>query len=156
VLLGLPLAVHSQHWARRAVEGLPLVGRLILRMVPPRSARSLLVGFLLSLVTQVLALLANYLLLHSLAPAVSVLSVFSVVPFAMLLCYIPLTPAAIGQRELLFVYFLGLVSVTPETAVATSLLSFAVGLMLCVCGGVVHLLERLLHWDQTSASGEER
>jgi hypothetical protein len=62
-------------------------------------------------------------------------------PLVVFLTYFPITPAAVGQRELVYVQALGNVGVSAEAAVSTSLIVFAALLFAAGVGGVLYLLE---------------
>jgi uncharacterized membrane protein YbhN (UPF0104 family) len=68
-------------------------------------------------------------------------ALFVVLPALILLTYVPITPGAVGQRELVYVHLLGAVAVKPEQAVALSLLVLGSNLAVAALGGGVHLVE---------------
>jgi len=144
----LPLAVPPERRRR-----LPLLGALLGRIPPPRTAGPLLLGLVLSLFTQGAPILCVHLILRELAPGATLLLCAQMVPFVLLLTFIPLTPAGIGQRELLYVYFLGLGGVRAEAAITLSLVVFALGLSIAALGGGYQLLER---WTRRRAGGSSR
>lgn len=131
----------------RQVRSIPLLGPLVLRIPPARSLRALGVALALSLVTQGLAISTYFLIGWTLTPDVGLLSYARVVPLLMLLTAIPVTPVGLGQRELLAVYFFGLLGAGAEEAVAISLLYFGTVLWISGLGGAVHLVERLAGWE---------
>lgn len=142
VFLLVPYALRrSEAWRARAAS-VPLVGRLVTRIPPAHSAPGLLAAVALSVATQALAVGVIALLGGAVHPAATARACARVVPLIILLGYIPLTPAGVGQRELLSVYFFGLVGVPGEPALAISLLGTSLMLSNVALGGVVHLVER--------------
>jgi len=142
-VLGMPALLASMPALRARVERLPLVGRILIRVAPPRSALGIVVAVLLSLFTQGLVALAIAVIVRALAPEVSMLALGCTLPVAILLMYLPLTPGAIGQREAVFVYLLSTIGVPAATALASSLLYFVLSLGIAATGGLCLLGERL-------------
>lgn len=148
VFLLFPYIVSKRERWRELVGSIPLVGKLATSIPPARSIWALLLGLVFSLGTQLLAILTVYLIGRSIIPTAGLMVYARVVPFVMLLTAIPLTPMALGQRELLSVYFFGLAGISPEQSVAISLLTFGVSIEICGIGGLCHLVERLAGWEK--------
>ena len=118
-----------------------LVDGILRRVSAPASAGGLVTGVMLSLVTQGVTMLQIIVLLADLAPDAHVASVAEVLPALILLTYIPVTPAAVGQRELVFVHVLGTAGVPAESAIGASLLVFAMLAIASALGGLVYAFE---------------
>jgi glycosyltransferase 2 family protein len=135
------------YWTRRwprlaaAIGRVPLLGRAALKIPAARRISGLLVAVALSLVTQLCGVFSSYLLARRISRTATMLACLRIMPFVYLLAYFPITPAGIGQRELLYVYFWGTVGMGAEEAVALSLASFAIGVIYAVSGGLLCLLE---------------
>jgi uncharacterized membrane protein YbhN (UPF0104 family) len=127
------------------------VDAVIRKLPTPKSPSGIVAAVLISLVTQGLPAAQILILTSVLAPSVDLASVMLVLPAIILLTYIPITPAAVGQRELVYVHVLGRVGVSPEAAVAASLLVLAGALVLTLVGGGVHLLELVFGWPTAKA-----
>jgi len=124
--------------ARRVGRRLP--GRLgTLASELPQMARPFLaVGVLgLSLLTHLTAALSGWILVASLAPAVTAGEALVLVPLAMLSVYFP-TVAGLGVREAAFVVLFGLVGVPAADATAASLSYLGVQLLVAATGGLLH------------------
>ena len=155
VFLLAPYVIHKHPRWREALAAVPVLGGAALRIPPARSVGPLLWALLLSMGTQGLAILSIYLIGWSLTPEAGFLAYARVVPFIMLLSAVPLTPMGLGQREMLSVYFFGLIGVPAEKAVAISLMFFGVFIAVCVLGGLCHLVERLAGWETTPPDSEK-
>jgi uncharacterized membrane protein YbhN (UPF0104 family) len=144
VFLALPHALRRHEAWRDRVAAIPVLGGMIRRIPPARSVAGIALAVALSVVTQGLAVCAICVLAASVHPAGTLTDFVRVVPLIVLLSYIPLTPAGVGQQELVSLYFFGLVGVPGESAVAISLLRLCLGLTIVLLGGVTHLAERVL------------
>lgn len=151
---GLAAVVFFSPGLYRRLKPEPPEGRLlaradgILRSLPsPKSSSGISVAVLLSLVTQSMPVGQLLVLSAVMAPEVSPSSVMLVLPAIILLTYVPITPAAVGQRELVYVHLLGTVGVAPEAAVGISLLVLAGMLVATLVGGAVHFVELTLGWE---------
>jgi uncharacterized protein (TIRG00374 family) len=121
--------------ARRATQALGRVPR-------PRSPRGLAVGVLLSVLSQGLAVLSFSLCVLAVAPDADLRLVLRAIPAIMMLSFIQITPGAIGQRESLYVLFLGPAGLPAERALGAALLVLAVVVLIALVGGAVFLVER--------------
>ncbi len=130
----------SERW-RRGVLRVPVLGKLLARLPAPRSLAPVLVGVALSVLTQLVVIAYTFLVARGPAPHAGFGLFCQVVPFIMLLSYIPITPAAIGQRDMVALYFFGLVSIPREAALTISFLAFLVVIAVAALGGLVHLFE---------------
>jgi uncharacterized membrane protein YbhN (UPF0104 family) len=122
-------------------RALALVDGIVRGVSAPASAGGLVTAVMLSLVTQGVTMLQVIVLLAELAPDAHVASVAEVLPGLILLTYIPVTPAAVGQRELVFVHLLGNAGVPAESAMGASLLVFAMLAIASALGGLVYAFE---------------
>jgi uncharacterized membrane protein YbhN (UPF0104 family) len=97
----------------------------------------------LSVLSQLLAVLASHVLVRALAPQVTLVDSLAAVPLAMLSLYIPVSVAGLGVREAAFVVLFARAGVSAADATAASL-AFMAALMVCgLFGGLVHLLRPL-------------
>lgn len=142
VALGLPQLLASRSALRAKVAKLPLVGPKIVSIAPIGRPRGLLYAVAVSVGTQGAAVLSVLSLLVPLAPAADVSGCFRVAPLVILLVFVPLTPGGVGQREAVFMQLFGLVGAPPSAAVAASIGSFALGLVVAALGGARLLWER--------------
>lgn len=114
----------------------------ILRRIPaPKSPAGVGAAVLLSLLTQGTMLFQTFWLVQYLAPEAAMSTVLLVLPALIVLTYVPVTPGALGQRELVYVKVLGIARVSPEHAVAAAFVVFANSMLLVVVGGLIHLAE---------------
>ncbi len=157
LLLGLPWILGptaTRRGWRARVARLPLLGR-VLGWLPPTSAGAVLAALGLSIANQLLTVLAIALLARPLSPLATLLACGRAVPLILLLIYVPLTPAGIGQRELLFATFFGLVGVPAPAAVAMAWLNFSISIAIALLGAGCRLGELALHRGATE-KGEQR
>lgn len=152
ILLGLPVGVERRPALRRAVERVPLAGGLVLRIPAAHSARPLFGAIVLSLFTQGFAVLAIVLLTRPLVTESQLAACLPVIPLAILLAYVPLTPGGVMQREAVFALLYGLAAVPTSSAVAVSLLLFAIQLAIAGLGGAVHALEGAFGWESNAST----
>ncbi len=148
VLLAGPWILARHTKLRGLVGRVPVVGTVVLRIPPARSAGGLLVAVLQSVATQSFGMLSVAIMVQALAPGVTLLTCARVVPAIILATYIPLTPGGVGQREFVFQYMLGLVGVAPAAAIATSLLFFSLMIGMAALGGLCLLAERVLGLEE--------
>lgn len=144
VLFVFPYAIERYPTLRRNLGRLPVFGKVALGIPKPRSALGLAKAVLLSLATQGASLLGITLLTRPLVEASQLVGCVQVMPLAILLTYIPLTPGGIAQREAIYAYLYAFAGVAPAVAVAVSLLFFAAQMAMAAIGGLVHLGEKLL------------
>jgi glycosyltransferase 2 family protein len=125
---------------RDRVARVPFVGRIFVALPPAPPAGRLFGAVALSFATQGSAIVAVSTILRAFAP-VSVADCVRIVPLCIILTVVPITPGAIGQREGVFVYLLGLLGVAASASVATSVLVLTLMLMTALLGGLVYLFE---------------
>jgi uncharacterized membrane protein YbhN (UPF0104 family) len=129
--------------ARRArVAAIPLVGPRIAAIAPMRRPAALAPALALSLASQSAIIVAIVILIVAVAPGTPLLASLRVTPLLVLLMFVPVTPAGVGQREALFVELFGRVGVATDAALAASLALFVAGLGIAALGGLVLLVER--------------
>jgi glycosyltransferase 2 family protein len=114
-----------------------------------RSSWTALLGVaLLSLVMQLLGVIAAYVTGRALGLDLGLQPYLVVLPIAWLLGMIPLTPNGVGTREAVSVVLLGAVGVPAAAAVAFSLLSFALTVTFALMGALVHLMVTVMEKDR--------
>jgi glycosyltransferase 2 family protein len=96
---------------------------------------------LLSLGTQICALVLVWLIMHALDPSVSPLGVMVVTPVVLLLLVLPISIAGWGLREGLFVVGFGLLHVREDVALATSIIFGLLILLAGLVGGPFWIVE---------------
>jgi uncharacterized membrane protein YbhN (UPF0104 family) len=118
-----------------------VAGALILKLPPPPNARVLFGAVLLSCGTQLGAGAAMYALMLPLGadPA----RALEVIPPAILLTFIPITPGGFGQRELVFAWLFAGAGLGREASVTVGVLTLALTLALAALGAAVHAWERV-------------
>lgn len=144
VLFLFPHAVERYPALARILARIPVVGSVALGIPKPRSVLGLGKAVLLSLFTQGAALLGIILLTRPLVESSQLAGCIQVMPLAILLTYIPLTPGGIAQREAIYAYLFAFAGVAPAIAVAVSLLFFAAQMAMAALGGLVHFGEKLM------------
>jgi uncharacterized membrane protein YbhN (UPF0104 family) len=141
VALGLGLIGRSPR-LQAALERAPRPIRALAALRPPRSRWRLLAALFSSLLTQGAVVLALVLVVLAVYPALELGPALSLAPWIVLLIFVPITPAGIGQRELVFVELWSLAGVPRNAALGASLLYLAIGLIYAGIGGLLLLLER--------------
>ncbi len=126
-------------WLRRGPR--PIASLLQLRR--PKHPCLLLLGSLISLVTQGAILVSLLVLLRAVDPSADVQRALPVAPWVILLIFAPITPMGLGQRELVFVELWSLVGISREAALGASVLALTVTLVYSLLGGLVLVGERL-------------
>jgi uncharacterized membrane protein YbhN (UPF0104 family) len=149
-LLALSLVATRSTALARRLGSLPLVGPRLGALTPPSRPRDLAAAMLVSLVTQVSSIASLAVVVRALAPAAAPRAVLAVSPAVVLLTFVPLTPAGIGQREAVFSMVYAQAGVEAAVAVAASLTTFSIGLLFPLVGGVLALNEYL----RAAARGE--
>lgn len=144
VLFLIPHAVERSPALARMLARIPVLGAMVLGIPKPRSVLGLGKAVLLSLFTQGAALSGIILLTRPLVESTQLAGCIQVMPLAILLTYIPLTPGGIAQREAIYAYLFAFAGVAPAIAVAVSLLFFAAQMAMAALGGLVHFAEKLL------------
>jgi hypothetical protein len=142
LVLGLPWAMARRAGLRAAILRLPGVGAWLARIPAPRALSGLVAAVALSLLTQGFVMAAMGTLARAFAPALTVAACARVTPPIVLLGYIPLAPAGLGQREALYTYFFGLAGVPPGAAVAASLAFLSTVGVHAAVGGLLWLADR--------------
>ncbi|MGZ5966892.1 MAG: lysylphosphatidylglycerol synthase transmembrane domain-containing protein, partial [Polyangiales bacterium] len=84
------------------VARVPLVRTIAARIGPPARLDRLMLSFVLSVATQLTIATSIALLVHAVAPSASWSTIAQLSPYVVLLVFVPVTPAAVGQRELAF------------------------------------------------------
>jgi len=126
----------------RFIQRLPIVGRPLSAIPAPNGILGPIAAVFLSIASQLCVVGTAAALIAPLAPQATLGVCARVVPAIILVTYIPVTPGALGQREIAFVQFFGREGVDPAAAVAASILMFSVMLLLSLVGGIVLALER--------------
>lgn len=103
---------------------------------------ALLNTFLISAALQVNVLIYYYILSLSLGLDVSIFYFFCIIPVVLVVLQLPVSINGIGVRESLYVFFLGLVSVSGPKAIAFSWIDFGMTIAMGIAGGVVFGLRR--------------
>jgi hypothetical protein len=124
-------------WAAAGKRRALLVERLYSERKPPSS---LLAPLALSAIFQGAIVLASLLLCGALGISVGYVELLWVVAVVSLLQSLPISVAGLGVREGAFVYLLHILNVPSADALALSLLTFGVQVLLALAGGVVQLL----------------
>lgn len=148
--LGVPFLSAAHPEFRRRIETLPVIGARLAILRPAKRVSDLLLAVALSVGTQTFVIGAILSLVFSLAPGTSLPLAIRVAPAVVLLTFVPITPAAIGQREALFTEFFALAGVAPASAVAAAILWFGVQLTMSALGGTLLLWER---WSNIRSNG---
>lgn len=125
------------------VSRIPGLGKLVLGIPKPLSMTGLGKAVALSLLTQGFAIASLILLTRPLVEDAQLIACIQLMPLAILLTYLPITPGGIAQREAIFAYLFAFAGVEAGVAVAVSLLFFAAQMAIAACGGLVHLAERI-------------
>lgn len=141
LLLAVPRLLEAGPKRRELVARIPLLGAVMLRIPPPRSWSALVIATGLSVLVQAFAIAATYWLARPVAAQADLAACARALPFIFLLIYVPLTPAGIGQREMLFAYFFGMVGVPVAAALVIAWLNFSVSLATAAIGGACLLAE---------------
>jgi glycosyltransferase 2 family protein len=96
----------------------------------------------LSVALQLTVILHFFMIAQALSLNLTFLSLFLIIPVALVLMAIPISVNAIGIRENVFVFFLGLFGVSLANALAFAWIAFALVLFQGVVGGVVYAMRR--------------
>lgn len=129
---------------RRALARLRPVVTTVGRVVALYSSapRVLAVAFVATLGTVAATVLSTWALVLALGLDVATLYLFATVPLVAVAVALPLSVQGLGVREGAYVLLFGFVGVTPEAALAVSVTSFALSLVVAAVGGVVYLSGR--------------
>ncbi len=106
--------------------------------------------FMISVLLQLNVLLYYYVLSLSLHLGVSIFYFFCMIPVILVTLQLPVSINGIGVREGLYVFFLGLVGVGGEKAIAFSWLDFSMTIVMGLAGGVVFALRRTRRNGETA------
>ncbi len=106
--------------------------------------------FMISSLLQLNVLLYYYVLSLSLHLGVSIFYFFCIIPIVLVTLQLPVSINGIGVREGLYVFFLGLVGVGGEKAIAFSWLDFSMTIVMGLAGGVVFALRRTRRSGETA------
>lgn len=139
LLLGVSLAATRATALAARLARLPLIGPRLGALTPPSSPRDLALAMLVSLGTQGATCLSFATVVHALAPGPGFGALVAATPVAILFTFVPITPAGVGQREAVFCLVYAQVGVPREHAVAASITSFSLGLLVPLAGGLLAL-----------------
>ncbi|MEA1888892.1 MAG: lysylphosphatidylglycerol synthase transmembrane domain-containing protein [Pseudomonadota bacterium] len=107
----------------------------------------LMLALLLSVLLQLNVIAHYYLIAHSLGIDIELSAMFIIVPVSIVVMMIPLSINAIGIREVIFVAMFALYGVANADALAFAWLSFILGTVLGISGGIVFMLRRRIAAD---------
>lgn len=143
VVVGLPWVLTRVRWERTALARLSFVSSVFARLKPPKRLGPLVAALGLSFVIHALTVTVIASFIHAMAPGAPLHAVVAITPLAMLFTFIPLTPGGFGQREAIFIELYGLAGVSPDEAVAASLLWFSSSFASLAVGLVLGTIERV-------------
>ncbi len=127
--------------ARRLSTVVPPKLARVLRMLPvPARFLPLWTALFLSVLGQLIAALAGYVLIDALVPNAKLLDALVIVPLALAAAFVPVTMAGLGARETAFDELYALVGVPSEHALAASLAMLLLTLVVAATGGLWVLL----------------
>ena len=133
-------AVLAISFGNRLSDMLPAPIARITRALPTIQHLSpCLWALVLSLMTHVLISLAGHVLIHSLAPSVTLVQSFATFPLGTLAAYFPLTVAGAGARDIALVELFARLNVPREAALTTSLCILGCSLIISGIGGLTQL-----------------
>jgi uncharacterized protein (TIRG00374 family) len=101
-------------------------------------------GFILSLIANILTIIAVHLIILSLGLEIGILPILITFPLVTVVSMIPVSIGGIGIREGAFVFFLSGYSVSSEDALALSLLYFSSIVFLGIIGGIIFSFSKYL------------
>lgn len=96
-----------------------------------------LLALALSVVTHIAVSLSGHVLIHSIAPAVTLTESMSIFPIGTLAAYFPLTVAGAGARDTALVVLFAKLGIAREDALATSLCLLGCNLLVSGIGGLL-------------------
>lgn len=140
VAIGAPFAMRSPS-VRNAVEKIPRVGVAIANASPIRRPMLLVVAVLLAVAIQIACVFTVVCLVLPATGPGALVPVLAVAPVILFATFVPLTPGALGQREVAFVGFLAVLGVSAEDATAASLATTSLSVVLAAIGGLVVFAE---------------
>ena len=124
----------------RFVAAIPVLGPRLGALARPSRPAWLGPALALSVATQAFAIASMSIVVHATAPEARVASVLALSPLVVLFTFVPLTPAGVGQREAVFTAVYAAAGVGAAAAVAASVASFGVGLVVPMLGGLAVVL----------------
>lgn len=133
VIVALPFGFGSP-WMRTHVERIPRFGPMLVRIVAQTNFRPAMVTLALSVLIEVISSAAVVATVVPVATSHALIGVALASPVILLLTFLPITPGALGQRELAFVTMLGPVGVAATDATAAAIVTLAVTLVMAVIG----------------------
>jgi uncharacterized membrane protein YbhN (UPF0104 family) len=101
-----------------------------------------IVAILLSLVTQTGVAWTGHVIVHSLAPSITLLNSLVVVPLAMATTFLPFLVGGTGAREAVFAQLYGPLGVSEPDATAAGLLIWFSQIVVALVGGVLPLPDK--------------
>lgn len=141
--IGVPLLASRSKPIVELLLRLPVVGSVLGRLRRPTRIGPMISAVMLSFVIHAISVVVITAFFRALAPDASMRTVVAVTPIAMLVTFIPLTPAGFGQRETAFVELYKLAGVSANDAVAASLLWFGASTFSIALGLVLATAERI-------------
>jgi glycosyltransferase 2 family protein len=131
----------AARWGERGMIG-QLLG--LFARAPDLARPRLLLGvMILSFGTQLVGVIATYLVTRDLCPRVGMLDCLLFVPLANIASYMPLTVGGLGARETVFVVLFARIGVPRPSSLATSLVVFGIQVILALAGGALQLMSPL-------------
>jgi glycosyltransferase 2 family protein len=135
------------------------IGRLLLQIVTdlkylPMNIWSLVQVALVSVAAQFLLFCVVWILVRQFDQAVSFVDVLIVVPVIFILLVVPISIAGWGLREGLFVAGLGLVGVSQDVALISSILFGVINLAASLIGGVIWIFDGPRAGNVSQSTGE--
>ncbi len=98
---------------------------------------ALLAGLLFGFLFQILNILVVYFLAYSIGTPISIFDIMWVYSLVSVILILPVSIMGLGQREVSFIFLLGLVGVSGVVATSLSVLIFIFALALGVLGGII-------------------
>jgi uncharacterized membrane protein YbhN (UPF0104 family) len=141
LLLAIVFFAFAAGFGNALLSRIPLVRGVVARIGDPPRLGVLSRVLAISVGTQLAITASMVLLVHAVAPLASWSAISRVAPFVLLTIFVPITPAAAGQRELAFAELFGLAGVSKDAAVAASLAWFGLVVVLLLVGSLTLLCE---------------
>jgi len=104
--------------------------------------------FLLSLISQIMMVVVNYIYAQSLAQPVDILDMLYFIPLLNIVSLLPITVGGLGLKEGAFVIFFSAIGITKENALAIALLNRSVLITLSLIGGLLFLCQTKDSYDK--------
>jgi hypothetical protein len=137
-IVAAPLVLRARPFAARWAGRF---GPLVERICSPRFVSALALSFAISLAGQLVCILYLWTLARAWTPEAELLDYLQVVPLALLAIFVPITPGAMGQREVVFVWLFGFVGLTAANAVLLALCSASFGYVTAAAGGMLYFAD---------------